>query len=56
MKKLIAVSFLSLVTAGSLVLTVPSQADSAIYCETRRVYGKYVTCCIDSYGNWICQY
>ena len=54
MKKLIAISFLGLLTAGSLVLTIPFKADSAVYCQTRVVNGRYVTCCIDSYGNWAC--
>lgn len=29
---------------------------SSIYCETRWVNGYYVSCCIDSYGNWACVY
>jgi hypothetical protein len=30
---------------------------SGTYCESRvNYYGRVVTCCVDSYGNWACVY
>jgi hypothetical protein len=28
----------------------------SVYCETRFVNGRYVSCCADSYGNWACAW
>lgn len=29
---------------------------SAVYCETRFINGRWVQCCVDDYGNWVCQW